>query len=576
MSLPDAEHWAADLSAYLDGELGQADVRRVERLLDRSPQAAALLEELRATSRAIRSLPRAELPAAMRLQIHEASVRRARLNASAAETRIFSLVLRVSGVAAMLAIFSVAGWRWVYPRAEQPATLDRTPAVPNVAVAPSAQVGFDFNATRLESGKSDVKDTPSITALSSPTRPSVEADSQVVHSPAVVFDIVVEPATQVEYDEIAKQLSKVSGWAKLAASLRDAQAPVYQLNRGMAAELSDGVSTGVTRAHKSLAQDDESPREEPTAEVRAEPSVGSSLRAVGYAGATEATVQTFQMSLAPRSVDTLVGALQQRFSTAPNLNNNLRYDADQLRSLRFAVSSVEHETAEGLAAAAQPAMSESLRQDKLEPRPQAGATGELPAPSAAGASAGVTGGDARLDRSNQEANERSEPRQTRGTPAKSPPVQEPGAQAAKPDRAGRGQSALGGGALAPQASRASPRGAPAGADRPSSAGGRHAAEKKKASRDEDSESIAQLDAADSLAPPAPSSVKWMRSTVSRWFQSAAEFAGEVFAPETALEFLGGQAADPPDAAQEPVTVRIQLLPPADSASRTSTAPTSRP
>lgn len=53
----------ADLSAYLDGELGAARAAEVERLLAESPDARQMLDELREVRDRVRALPRARAPA---------------------------------------------------------------------------------------------------------------------------------------------------------------------------------------------------------------------------------------------------------------------------------------------------------------------------------------------------------------------------------------------------------------------------------------------------------------------------------------------------------------------------------
>ncbi len=50
------------LSAYLDGELGEAERRDIEALVGRDPEARNLLEGLRQTSELLGSLPRGTAP----------------------------------------------------------------------------------------------------------------------------------------------------------------------------------------------------------------------------------------------------------------------------------------------------------------------------------------------------------------------------------------------------------------------------------------------------------------------------------------------------------------------------------
>jgi hypothetical protein len=61
----------ADLSAYLDGELGAARAAEVERLLAESPDARQMLDELHEVRDRVRALPRARVPAQLNAALRQ-------------------------------------------------------------------------------------------------------------------------------------------------------------------------------------------------------------------------------------------------------------------------------------------------------------------------------------------------------------------------------------------------------------------------------------------------------------------------------------------------------------------------
>lgn len=101
------------LTAYLDGELAEAQAREVEQLLARDADARRLLAELRATSRLVASLPKAPAPPGLAAAATGRLERQALFGESAVEERHRSgrrWRVRVLAVAAALMLMLTAGW----------------------------------------------------------------------------------------------------------------------------------------------------------------------------------------------------------------------------------------------------------------------------------------------------------------------------------------------------------------------------------------------------------------------------------------------------------------------------------
>jgi len=106
------DNLAADLSAYLDGELPEVRAREIEQQLADSAECRALLAELRDVSQALGRLPRRrapdELVAALR---HQAERRHLFGDARRPRTgRVLRLFLRLSAAAAVIGGCVLVGW----------------------------------------------------------------------------------------------------------------------------------------------------------------------------------------------------------------------------------------------------------------------------------------------------------------------------------------------------------------------------------------------------------------------------------------------------------------------------------
>lgn len=140
------------LTAYLDGELGESERSEVERLLARDAEARRVLDELRATARMVGGLPRAAAPRGLSAEITARMEREALLgdapdsfqSASQQTTPIWQ---RGLAMAAALGMIVTAGWlMWPElpkPPSERPvitvadADSPRSKAVQSESEAPS-------------------------------------------------------------------------------------------------------------------------------------------------------------------------------------------------------------------------------------------------------------------------------------------------------------------------------------------------------------------------------------------------------------------------------------------------------
>ncbi|HPD13780.1 MAG TPA: zf-HC2 domain-containing protein [Planctomycetota bacterium] len=113
------------LSAYLDGELGEAERRAVEAALEAEPELRAELDALRRTVRLVRSLPRVAAPAGFRERVEAAIAR----GDEALRSRPARRWLAAALAAAACLLVAVAA---LLNRAERPRdsarTVDQTPA----------------------------------------------------------------------------------------------------------------------------------------------------------------------------------------------------------------------------------------------------------------------------------------------------------------------------------------------------------------------------------------------------------------------------------------------------------------
>lgn len=131
MNAPEHQRDAADLSAYLDGELGADDQARIETALRSSPGLRALLDDLRRVRDGLAALPRASAPPDLAAGVARAEpvtgVPRAARQRGV--PRLQLLAIRWLASAAVLALIAFAGWRFFTPPTVEPA-----PAVRRVAV----------------------------------------------------------------------------------------------------------------------------------------------------------------------------------------------------------------------------------------------------------------------------------------------------------------------------------------------------------------------------------------------------------------------------------------------------------
>lgn len=136
----------AQLSAYLDGELGEAERRAVESALAASPELRAELEATRRTAELVRSLPRVSAPADLRPRVEAAIAGEA--GASRPWLRTWRLVALAAAACLLIGLLTLLATRPDQPRtaartvdalksearpAEPPApttAADKTPALP--------------------------------------------------------------------------------------------------------------------------------------------------------------------------------------------------------------------------------------------------------------------------------------------------------------------------------------------------------------------------------------------------------------------------------------------------------------
>ncbi|TWT40389.1 hypothetical protein RAS1_40980 [Phycisphaerae bacterium RAS1] len=158
----DVRDFEKELSAYLDGELGDARRREVERALAASPELRRRLEELRDVSVALRELPRAAAPAALRAALATLAERPAAGGGAAPRLVRLSLVLRVFSAAAVVALFALVGTQVYLPDAvlrETKATRDAAaPVERQLAAADKAPWGGPAEPSVAASPAEDAKE----------------------------------------------------------------------------------------------------------------------------------------------------------------------------------------------------------------------------------------------------------------------------------------------------------------------------------------------------------------------------------------------------------------------------------
>jgi len=314
----DAEHWAADLSAYLDGELSPAERRRVDALLAESPHARRMLDELRSASQAVKSLPRATLPVEVASRQRDEIKRRGVPSPRAAaplQTRLFLWTVRAGSMAALVAVFAVAGWQLTRGRVDGPEAT-KAIALRDDADSRDERTLGGTRALRVESGSRG--STPLEGAL-----PDLKPAPTV--AAAHTFEVTIVPATQAEHDDIRRQLSNFSGLVAAGELLRNQQAYLEAARVSSATpppnSAVDGEAEGAKPAASGLrsvgyAGDGEKAPLSGDAGIVL-PLQGSSVNQLELSGGNTPYV-AYDLNLTPQSLDKLVHTLRLQVGTEEN------------------------------------------------------------------------------------------------------------------------------------------------------------------------------------------------------------------------------------------------------------------
>ena len=136
--MPRPEPLIEQLSAYLDGELDEAERRRVEAGLAASPEARAQLEALRTARDALATLPRPTAPAELRERVRRQIERASLLESSAPRpTRILRLARWTLAAAAVVLAAVVLRWSLEARRPARPVAVQPAPQPPQPAPQPA-------------------------------------------------------------------------------------------------------------------------------------------------------------------------------------------------------------------------------------------------------------------------------------------------------------------------------------------------------------------------------------------------------------------------------------------------------
>jgi hypothetical protein len=144
----DKDKLAADLSAYLDGELSHERARAVEQFLAESEEARQTLSELRAISEGLAGLPRMRAPEGLAEIVRPNTERRAlsQTGLRTGQPRVLKLFARISASAALIAACVLAGWT-VFEHVSTPTpTGAKSDAVARQALAETDAAGPDIVA----------------------------------------------------------------------------------------------------------------------------------------------------------------------------------------------------------------------------------------------------------------------------------------------------------------------------------------------------------------------------------------------------------------------------------------------
>lgn len=163
-----------ELSAYLDGELGDARRREVEQALAASPELRRRLEELREVSARLAELPRQAAPLPLRLALAELTPSAA-IGGNSRRRLMFMLGLRVVSAAAAVGLFAFVGSQ-VY---QAELTLDREFAGRAVQDAPMGR--------RSVAAMKDAHDDQALAAAAMANEPPSPADNSAAVPVAAVL-----------------------------------------------------------------------------------------------------------------------------------------------------------------------------------------------------------------------------------------------------------------------------------------------------------------------------------------------------------------------------------------------------
>lgn len=254
------------LTAYLDGELSDADRLEVESLLQRDPEARRLLEELRRTSRLVASLPRGTAPAGLPGSVMARLERRELLGETSVQakppTRSSLEWVRPLAVAAGFALLLTASWLSMIhlrsaSRPTSPAVLANKSGAPAESAAqseppraePPEQLAFadkrkgdlDLASSR---GRAAARPSAAEQRRSTPAAPSPAALSPAAAPPAArrIVDDAAKPAPRMDSEEIAPNLAGEPSAAVAYTSAGEAR---------VGAERRRPVDRGMTKDEKS-------------------------------------------------------------------------------------------------------------------------------------------------------------------------------------------------------------------------------------------------------------------------------------------------------------------------------------
>lgn len=145
MASADKDKLAADLSAYLDGELSHERARAVEQFLAESEEARQTLSELRAISEGLAGLPRMRAPEGLAEIVRRNAESRAlsQEGLRTGQPRVLKLFARISASAALIAACVLAGWT-VFEHVSTPApTGAKSDAVARYTLEETDAAGVD-------------------------------------------------------------------------------------------------------------------------------------------------------------------------------------------------------------------------------------------------------------------------------------------------------------------------------------------------------------------------------------------------------------------------------------------------